>query len=145
MRVIGAVFILLSTTLYGAVRARALSVRVRKLERVKMVITALCEEIRLTRAELPDALRRIGRGEEYIENGAWRGTDGLKAEDLRLLDSFLCSLGKTDVEGQVNNAKLHITALDEKLTDAKEEKRKLSRLYVSLGFLCGMFAVVLVI
>ncbi len=145
MRMIGAVLILLAATLYGIFAARGLSLRVNKLENTRLFINALCEEIRLTRAELPLVLARLPRKGVYIENGDWRGVEGLKDEDKRLLASFLYSLGKTDVEGQISNAELHVKALEERLLDAKEEKRKLSRLYVSLGFLSGLFAVVLVI
>lgn len=145
MRIIGAVLILLAATLYGIFAARGLSLRVNKLESTRLFINALCEEIRLTRAELPLVLARLPRKGVYIENGSWHGAEGLKDEDKRLLASFLYSLGKTDVEGQISNAELHVKALEERLLDAKEEKRKLSRLYVSLGFLSGLFAVVLVI
>ncbi len=145
MKLLGAVLILLATTLFGANEAYKLSSRAAKLERLQHFIHSLCEEIRLTRAELPDVIARLPRGKEYIENGAWHGLEGLKGEDVRVLQSFLSSLGKTDVEGQINNAKLHGEALAERLRDAKEEKRKMSRLYLSLGFLTGAFAVVLII
>ncbi len=145
MRLTGAVLIFLASSMWGLYAAFCLKNRHKKLEEARRFIASLCEEIRLTRAELPDALKRVSAGGVYLKNGAWQGLEGLNTSDLLLLDSFLVSLGKTDLEGQLNNARLHIGALDERIAEAKEEKRRLSRLYVSLGILGGLFAAVLVI
>lgn len=145
MRLTGAVLIFLASSMCGFFAALRLKGRQKKLEQARRYIYSLCEEIRLTRAELPDAINRVKACGVYLKDGAWQGLEGLNTSDLLLLNSFLLSLGKTDLEGQISNARLHIGALDERISEAKEEKEKLSRLYVSLGILGGLFAAVLVI
>ncbi|MBQ8550864.1 MAG: stage III sporulation protein AB [Clostridia bacterium] len=144
MKILGALLLLAATTTLGAWSASRLYRRERKLRQMYKFIDSLCEEIRLTRAELPDALERTG-GSKMLSDGVWTDTYGLNVGDIRVLDSFLSALGKTDIEGQINNARLHKSALLERINEATEEKKKFSKLYLSLGFLCGMFAVVLII
>ena len=145
MKLLGALFLLLACTLYGAYSAYKLINREAKLKRLLAFIGSLTEEIRLTRAELPDIVKRLPESGNFLKEGKICGVEGLNAEDVRVLNSFVAGLGKTDLEGQINNAKLHTEALKARLDSASEERKKMSRLYVSLGFLCGSFLVVLII
>ena len=145
MKILGAVLLLVSFTSYGAMLSFSLSVRVKKLEQVILYLSSLGEEIRLTGAELPYVLSRVTNSGQYIENGRWHGLEGLKAKEKQLAESFLKLLGTTDTEGQIKNIALHKSALEDVLHEAREEKTKLSRLYVSLFFLGGLFTVVLII
>jgi stage III sporulation protein AB len=144
MKIIGAMLLLTATTMLGAFSAHKLYRREKKLRRMYKFIASLCEEIRLTRAELPDILKKTDQNELLLA-GKWQDTDGLRTEDTQVLESFLQSLGKTDIAGQVNNAQLHMAALSERINEATEERKRFSKLYLSFGFLCGMFAVVLII
>ncbi|MBE6767129.1 MAG: hypothetical protein E7550_06020 [Ruminococcaceae bacterium] len=145
MRLAGAIFVLAACSLYGAAVAYRLFMREAKLKKLLSFINSLTEEIRLTRAELPEILKRLPEGEGFLKDGSWHGTECLKDEDIRVLSSFLSALGKTDIEGQINNAKLHTEALKLRLSEATDERKRMSRLYMSLGFLGGLFAVVLIL
>ena len=145
MRIIGAVFILAACLLYGGGKAYSLCLREKKLKKLLKFINSLSEEMRLSRAELPKLLADIPESAELLENGALRETEGLKAEDVAVLQSYISALGKTDIEGQMQSAKLHTEALKVRLSEASEERRLKSKLYLSLSFLGGLFAVVLII
>ena len=145
MRIIGAVFILAASLLYGGGKAYSLLLREKKLKKLLRFINSLSEEMRLTRAELPKLLESIPESAELLENGAVRGIEGLKTEDVAVLRSYISALGKTDIDGQMQSAKLHTEALKVRLFEASEERRLKSKLYLSLSFFCGLFAVVLII
>lgn len=102
------------------------------------------EEIRHSRKELPEILRGV-KSSVYIENGVWQNTAGLKDEDLSVLYSYAESLGTTDIDGQIKNTNVHIERLDILLCDAVDKNKKCSRLYVSLGVLCGAFLAIIII
>lgn len=145
MKSLGAVLLLFSFTAYGAMLSFSLVERVKKLERMLCYMSAVGEEIRLSCAELDTVLMNAPHKGEYIENGCWHGIESLKSREKEIAASFLTSLGRTDTEGQINNIRLHTAALENVLLEAREEKSRLSRLYVSLFFLCGLFAVVLIV
>ena len=75
----------------------------------------------------------------------WQNTAGLKDEDLSVLYSYAESLGTTDIDGQIKNTNVHIERLDILLCDAVDKNKKCSRLYVSLGVLCGAFLAIIII
>ena len=144
MRLAGAVLIIAAASLMGVMLSLALVVRVKKLEGVCRYISALCDEMRHSRAELPEILKRL-RGEVYIKDGCWCGTEGLKSEEYAVLQSFLTVLGTTDIEGQINNAQCHLASLENILQEARMAKSQCERLYISLGFLGGIFIAILLI
>ncbi|MBQ2274551.1 MAG: stage III sporulation protein AB [Clostridia bacterium] len=144
MAVIGAVMIFASCALFGVLEAVALSQRVKKLTLCRNYIMRVGEEIRHSRKELPEILRGV-KSSVYIENGVWQNTAGLKDEDLSVLYSYAESLGTTDIDGQIKNTNVHIERLDILLCDAVDKNKKCSRLYVSLGVLCGAFLAIIII
>ncbi len=144
MRILGAVFIFSAFALYGIFLARGLMLRAMKLESAICYINAVTEQIRITRAEISQVLAQVESTPLTIKNGEWQGTSGLKTEDIRLLNTYLSQLGKTDLEGQMESARLCIAAIEQRLENAKRDSEK-SRLYISLYALIGLFAAVLII
>ena len=144
MRLLGAVLIFSAFCLFGFSLSLGLRRRVRKLETAASYINAVTEEMRLTNAEVETVLQRVKKDEVFIKNGEWQGVFGLKSEDVRLLDSYLSQLGKTDIKGQMKNAELHLMAIERQITAARTESNK-SRLYISLCSLAGLLVVVLII
>lgn len=144
MTVVGAVLIFIACALFGLLEAAALSLRVKKLTMCRSYIMRVGEEIRHSRKELPQILKSVQSG-VYIHNGVWQKTAGLLSEDLELISSYANTLGTTDIEGQIKNTNVHIERLDALLCEAEEKNKKCSRLYVSLGLLCGAFLAILVI
>lgn len=144
MRLIGAILLFTACTLFGAYCSFGLSQRVRKLEFARNYIKDVSDGMRATRAELCDILAKT-EGEVYIKDNVWHGTDGLEKGDIAVLDSYLSRLGKSDIVSQLKNADEHIITLERRLTAARERKNRCSRLYVSLGFFCGMFAAIVIV
>lgn len=68
----------------------------------------------------------------------------LKDEDRNVLDDFFACLGKGDLESEKKNAQLTLQRLDELFFEAKENEKKNSKLYSSLGLIFGL-AIVLVL
>ncbi len=63
---------------------------------------------------------------------------GLNKNDIGLISEFGSKLGVSDIESQISNCELNISLVSERLKDAREEKRKKSRLYIMLGIFCGI-------
>ncbi len=136
--------LLAASTLFGAHCSYGLSQRVRKLEFARSYIEDISDGMRATRSELCDILAKT-EGEVYIKDNTWCGTDGLEKSDIAVLESYLSRLGKTDIDSQIKNAEEHISVLERRLSAARERKKQCSRLYVSLGFFCGLFAAIVII
>lgn len=141
---LGAVLIFFSCFLFGLLSAETLSLRVRKLVACRDYIRRIGEEMRHSHTELPLILDKI-KSDVYLKDGIWQHTNGLKAEDLSVLLSYASALGTTDTHGQMNNTAEHIKRLDTLIEDAKEKNKSCSRLYLSLGALCGAFFAILVV
>ena len=144
MRLLGAFFVFLSISLFGVLSSQKLSLRLKKLISCRKYIQHIGEEMRHSRKELPEILKQT-KSDVFLQNGEWCGISGMKAEDLSVLSAFLTGLGTTDIEGQISHTKHHIARLDELINDAKEHKNQCARLYVSLGFLGGIFAAILLL
>lgn len=68
-----------------------------------------------------------------------------KKEDINSLKTLGKLLGKTDIEGQVNQIKLVCEFLDEQINDAIEEKNKNEKMYQKLGAIVGLIMVIFLI
>ncbi len=144
MKLLGAVLIFSSFFLFGLYLSFRVKLRVRRLEDAVYYISAVTEEMRMTNAEVKSILERIKSDGVFIKNGEWQGTDGLKSEDIHLLNSYLSQLGKTDIQGQIKNAEIHLTSIQQNISSARTDSGK-SRLYISLCSLIGLLVVVLII
>lgn len=65
--------------------------------------------------------------------------------DLDILEKIGDNLGKTDVSDQINNISLYEERLKEKISKAKDEKNKKEKMYRSLGIICGIMLVIVLI
>lgn len=72
--------------------------------------------------------------------GAWRNAvsrfyseDCLNKEDAKILLSFGNSLGVTDVEGQENNCRLHISMIEKQLKYAEDNLKEKSKINTALS------------
>lgn len=143
MRLIGSVFLIIACSGLGFLLSHRLSLRVSQLSSAIRYIEKLIEQMRLG-YELPQILARLD-GEVYIKDGRWHGLDSLKSQEINTLNSFLSSLGSTDLLGQQHNADTHLATLSNYLKEARLMKTERSRLYLSLGVLGGLFLAVLFI
>lgn len=69
----------------------------------------------------------------------------LKMEDIKSLKTLGKLLGKTDVEGQINQIKLVCEFLDKQIEEALEEKNKNEKLYKKLGVIVGLVIVIVLV
>lgn len=91
---------------------------------------------------------------ENLENGnfekAWElsvaeNSYGFSKEDIMLINGFGKLLGKTDVNGQINEINLADEFLDKQIFDAEENRKKNDKLYKSLGIIIGIGIVIILI
>lgn len=66
-----------------------------------------------------------------------KGTSGLTREDKTYLIEFGSTFGGMDQMGQIAACRLTLTRLEQQLTQARQDVAQKSKLYGSLGILCG--------
>ncbi len=64
---------------------------------------------------------------------------GLDDADKKLINDFVFGLGTSNVEGQVLHCKLYKELLMKNLSDARENQKKLSKVYLTCGAAIGAF------
>lgn len=69
----------------------------------------------------------------------------LNDEDKQLLIGFSKGLGVTDLSGQTSNCELYGKLFEERINDAKEKEKSLSRLYKILGFSLGCVVILMIV
>lgn len=69
--------------------------------------------------------------------------DCLKKEDEKILLSFGRSLGVTDLQGQSNNCRLHISMLEKQLEKAQNDFERKSKMNSAISFFAA-FAVIII-
>lgn len=153
---------MITGALLGVYASAGLSRRVSGLELAQRLIARVASQIRYTAAPAGEILLDAAAREEFrtlsflqrlqklmgegVElPSAWRQAvnDG-RAEsrftpaDAELLLSFGDVLGKTDVEGQLENCRLFTGLLQEHLASARQQAAAKNRLYITLGVAGGM-------
>ena len=66
----------------------------------------------------------------------------LKIEDIDCIKSLGKLLGKTDVDGQINQINLVSVFIDKQIEEATEEKNKNQKMYQKLGAIVGLIIVI---
>lgn len=151
----------------GVLASTKLRKRVLELELLIGAIGMFSTEIRYSAAPLDAILDKIDRSEDYrrlkifslcrslfLKNRdftkAWESAIkeskqylSLNKNDYEALVWFGRELGATDIEGQMANCGRCIELLTQRLEHARDEQKKRGKMYTSLGFLTGMFFVVL--
>lgn len=69
----------------------------------------------------------------------------LKKDDISCIQSLGKLLGKTDVDGQVNQIQLVCAFLDKQINEADEEKHKNEKMYQKLGAIVGLMLVIVLV
>ena len=144
MRALGALLIAAAFSFFGFSFSRSLCMRVKLLRSAIAYITAVSEQMRISRRELPEILESVG-GEIYVKNGVFYGTDALSKREKAVLSEFSSQLGRTDLQSQLRAANRCLAILGEILKTAESDQKQYSRLSVSLSVLSGVFVAVLII
>lgn len=160
------ILIFSSSTYIGILIARQYKNRVTELNELKMALNILKTKIRFTNETLENVFLEISSNcTKNIANlfkcislklktnsatYAWESSideccSYLKKDDRQALKSMGKMLGKTDLEGQLNEIELTEIFLEKQLNDAQKEKDKNEKLYKTLGMITGIGIIVILI
>lgn len=156
--------IVLTSSMLGITLSRKYVKRVDELKDFKSALVMLKTKIRYTYEPIGEIFTDISRSlkgnisilfknacTQIEEKGS---TDGFYAavkitdlsinyEDKQVIGNLSKLLGKTDVEGQLNEIELVQSFLDNQIEKAEAEKEKNYKLYKTLGVVCGVGIVII--
>lgn len=171
LKMIGAVLILLSTTLTGFRIARRYAERPRQIRQLRQALSLLETDIAYGSRTLVEAFRVIGKRERepiaslfsscvrYLEtlDGAstyqcwkkaveetWPRTV-MGAPEREVMIDFGKTLGLSDRQDQLQHLKMAIANLNVEENHAREEQVRYEKMCKTLGFLAGALLVILMI
>ena len=150
----------------GVLYSKKYKSREEELKEFKRALNIFKTKIKYTYEPIPDIFSEIATNfsgnisnvfrkssEEMINNNAgesWKIAidnvyTNLNKEDKDVLKSLSKQLGKTDIDGQVNEIELTDNFLDLQIEKAGKERQKNEKLYKSLGLVIGIgFVIVLI-
>ena len=158
-------FIFLSCSLIGILISKKYTNRVNELKEFKNALNIFKTKIRYTYEPIPDIFMQISENiNSNIGNvfspaankmnvlaagEAWN--IALKMEELSInqedrnaLENLSKLLGKTDLQGQLNQIEMTEDFLNEQIRKAEQEKNKNEKMYRTLGAIIGMVIVIIV-
>jgi stage III sporulation protein AB len=169
LKLLGAMMVLLSATLFGFYQAQQFSRRPKQIGDLVRSLQRLETEMAYARAPLPQALLQIartcpapvnllfryaaeqlqmaaGRTVQHIWDEAiamhWKHTT-LKAGEQDIVRQLGTTLGLSDSNDQIKHIRLAIHQLQGELDTAVEERKKYEGMWRSLGLLMGALIVIL--
>ncbi|WP_421379525.1 stage III sporulation protein SpoIIIAB [Bacillus salacetis] len=170
IKIIGAVFIILSTSWAGFEASRYLSERPRQLRILKSALQSLEAEIMYGHTPLHEAARKLSKQlqrpvawffevfakkittEETTVSEAWEASlkevwkmTAFKTREYEILTQFGESLGKHDRLTQQKHILLTLTHLEREETEALEKQKRYEKMTKSLGFLSGLLLIILLL
>lgn len=152
VKLIGALLLLLSATVFGFYLSNRLRLRRDFMLAFAAFLTNLETNIRYTpdniitlvKRSAPNYLSDVFCTESQIFSEYWAESVekipksyGLKADDYALLSEFGKLLGTTDIEGQLKHIELYKTLFNNSLDNSNIEYKNKGKLYRLLGFFCG--------
>lgn len=170
MKLIGALLFIGTTTWIGFEISRRLNSRPKQIRQLKNALQILEAEILYSQLSLHDAFQTIAKqipqptrtffqslSDSFRESNlelyiVWdkHVNDLLKISSLaanegEILKQFGRTLGQHDFDQQQKHILLTINHLDRELEEARDNQTKYSKMTKSLGLLCGLFVVLLLI
>ena len=158
--------IFLISTFLGIGISKKYQTRVKELKELLTALNMFEEKIKFTYEPIPDVFFEISQnishdiGRIFEESSynmkmmsaslAWEraieeSNTKLYKDDLEILKGMAKMLGRTDLDGQVQEIRLTKKFLETKLKDAEEEKNKNEKLFKTLGATVGLaIAIILV-
>ncbi|WP_077326913.1 stage III sporulation protein SpoIIIAB [Virgibacillus siamensis] len=170
MKWIGALIFIAATTWAGFQISKRLNERPKQIRQMKSALQILEAEILYSQLSLKDAFQTIARqvpgpvGNFFDQSGAslegknpdlhsdWNYclnellyVSSLGGNEGEILKQFGQTLGQHDFDQQQKYIQLTIKHLDRELEEARENQHRYSKMAKSLGLLCGLFIVILLI
>ncbi|KAA8782308.1 stage III sporulation protein AB [Paenibacillus sp. 4624] len=170
LNMLGAVLILLASTLAGFYKARQYALRPRQLRELIAALQRLLTEINYGLTPLPDAMSKMGAqtkepvktlflhastrmepphgltARESLQAGveeAW-GKSAMKSDEREVMLQLSFSLGTSDRQDQTKHISLAIQQLMHEESRAQADQVKYERMSRSLGMLVGALIVILI-
>ncbi len=170
VKVIGAIFILLSTSWAGFEASKYLTERPRQLRLLKVALQALEAEIMYSHTPLHEASRKISsqlqkpvswlfeafskkltehditvkRAWEESLNEVWKLT-AFRSGEYEILKQFGENLGQHDLVTQQKHIFLALKHLEREEAEALDKQQKYEKMTKSLGFLSGLLLIILLL
>ncbi|SDY56099.1 stage III sporulation protein AB [Evansella caseinilytica] len=170
MKLLGAIFIILATSVFGWEISGRLA---RRTKQIRYLITAFealeaemvfgmtplslaCEQVS-RRHDPPisllfhDVASRLHKEERPAPDiwktslKKWQRKTDLDKPELKILEQFGQTLGQQDLENQRKQIRLAVSYLDKEEKHAFERQNKFSSMYKSLGFLGGVLLVLIML
>lgn len=159
-------FIFLSCSLIGILISKKYINRVNELKEFKNALNIFKTKIRYTYEPIPEIFAEISENvNSNISNvfkqaslkmdilaagEAWNlalKIDNLNIndEDRNILKNLSKLLGKTDLQGQLNQIEMTSEFLDEQIKKAEKEKDKNEKMYRTLGMILGLTIVIILL
>lgn len=114
------------------------------------VIFSICDVDKPFKLFVENLLLKLDNG--VIFTDAWESsvnqTDksiGLKSEDITIISEFGRGLGISDIQGQVSHCTLHSELGNIRYNDARECVAKKSKLYKTMGLMCGIAISIIIV
>lgn len=160
------VMILVTSSGIGIMYSQKYQKRVTELKDFKTALNMLKTKIRFTYAPLKDIFLDISKSitsksanvfekarihmERESATDSWikavNETDtNITKEDKEIICQFGKLLGKTDLDGQLNEIDLCLNFLELQIEKAENEKQKNAKLYKSLGVIAGVGIIIIII
>ncbi|MBP2240834.1 stage III sporulation protein AB [Cytobacillus eiseniae] len=168
MKIIGAAFIIISTTWAGYEASRHLNDRPRQLRQLKSALQSLEAEIMYGHTPLHEAARRLSEQlskplsaffdtfakkltfSETTVKDAWEQSlkeiwkqTALKQGEFEIMKQFGETLGRHDRLSQQKQIMLTLAHLEREEMDAYDKQAKYEKMVKSLGFLSGLLLIIL--
>ena len=152
--------------LIGNIISKRYILRVKELQDFQNALNIIESKIKFTYEPLPEIFLQISKllsdniskifclASSYMKEScaeeAWnkaieKSSTYLKKEDFESIKSFGKMIGKTDKEGQVSHLELIKTFIEVQIKKAKDEEEKNAKLYKTLGVVCGLALVIILI
>ena len=158
--------VFLISFLIGNIISKRYTLRVKELKDFNNALNIIESKIKFTYEPLPEIFLQTSRllseniskifirasknMKELSAEEAWnksieKSNTYLNKEDIENIKNFGKMLGKTDKEGQVSHLELSRTFIEIQIEKARKEEEKNSKLYKTLGVVCGLALVIILI
>ncbi|MBQ7410330.1 MAG: stage III sporulation protein AB [Clostridia bacterium] len=154
---INMIFIIIICSYIGIIKAKKFETRLIELKKFQNALTMFKTKIEFTYEPIKNIFEEISKiiyleeknifklvieSEDEI-NQAWKISvdefhEVFNKEDIDVIKMFGKLLGKTDIEGQVSEILLTQNLIEKQIEKAEYEKSKNSKLYKSMGVICGL-------
>ncbi|WP_433743083.1 stage III sporulation protein SpoIIIAB [Falsibacillus pallidus] len=170
IKIIGAIFILISTSWAGFEASKHLSERPKQLRWLKTALQSLEAEIMYGHTPLHEAARKIAKqmprplswffeafagrltGSDTTVRDAWEESmkeiwkqTAFKQSEYEILKQFGETLGRHDIATQQKQIILALNHLEREEQEARERQNRYEKMAKSLGFMSGLLLIILLL